>query len=196
MDDEARTRAIYELAVEQDTLDMPELVWKEYIDFETDNEEWERARNLFERLLQRTEHVKVWISYAQFEINASEGDEDEGEEEDEERPVSEEAKKRARAIFERAHQVMKERELKDQRVQLLNAWRAFEQAHGSPEELAKVQKQMPSKVKKRRKLDDDTFEEYMDWLFPADDEREAKLSNLLQMAQKWKQAQQQQSAEA
>ena len=46
---------------------------------------------------------------------------------------------------------------------------------------------MPRKVKKRRKLDDDSFEEYMDYVFPADDESTAKLSKLLQMAHAWKQ---------
>lgn len=48
---------------------------------------------------------------------------------------------------------------------------------------------MPRKVKKRRKLDDDSFEEYIDYVFPADDESAAKMTKLLQMAQQWKQAQ-------
>lgn len=46
---------------------------------------------------------------------------------------------------------------------------------------------MPRRVKKRRKLDDDSFEEYMDYVFPADDDSAAKMSKLLQMAHKWKQ---------
>ena len=47
---------------------------------------------------------------------------------------------------------------------------------------------MPRKVKKRRKLDDDSFEEYMDYVFPADDESAAKMSKLLAMAYNWKKA--------
>lgn len=46
---------------------------------------------------------------------------------------------------------------------------------------------MPRKVKKRRKLDDDSFEEYMDYLFPDDGESAAKNLKILQMAHKWKQ---------
>ena len=84
---------------------------------------------------------------------------------------------------------MKEKDLKEERVALLNAWKAFETTHGSPDDLEKVEKQMPRRVKRRRKLDDDTYEEYMDYLFPADDEREANMSRLLQMAHKWKQEQ-------
>lgn len=76
-----------------------------------------------------------------------------------------------------------------QRVALLNAWKSFESTHGSPSDIEKVDKQMPRKVKKRRKLDDDSFEEYMDYVFPADDESAAKMSKLLQMAHQWKQTQ-------
>ena len=67
---------------------------------------------MYERLLEKTDHVKVWINYAKFEINIPEGEEEEDEEE--ERPVSEEAKRRARKIFERANKVMKDKELKEE----------------------------------------------------------------------------------
>ena len=54
-----RSRGIYELAIAQKLLDMPEVLWKAYIDLEIDQEEYKRTRNLYERLLQKTEHVKV-----------------------------------------------------------------------------------------------------------------------------------------
>ncbi|KAF1810350.1 Pre-mRNA-splicing factor clf1 [Eremomyces bilateralis CBS 781.70] len=184
LDDLERARAIFELAVNQDPLDMPELVWKAYIDFEEEEGEYDRTRELYERLLEKTDHVKVWTSYAHFEINIPE----EGEEEtEEETPVSEAAKVRARKVFERALKSMKEKDLKEERVAILNAWKSFENTHGLAEDIEKVEKQMPRRVKRRRKLDDDSFEEYMDYLFPADDEREANMSKLLQMAHKWKQ---------
>ena len=37
-------RVIFELAIAQPILDMPELVWKAYIDFETSGGEYERIR--------------------------------------------------------------------------------------------------------------------------------------------------------
>ncbi|KAI9840012.1 MAG: NineTeen Complex (NTC) component [Sarea resinae] len=188
LDDLDRARAIFELAVGQPALDMPELLWKAYIDFEEEEGEFERTRALYERLLEKTDHVKVWISYAHFEINAPDpGEEEEEEEEDQEKPVSEEAKKRARKIFERAYTSMKEKELKEERVSLLNAWLSFEHTHGSSADIAAVEKQLPRKVKKRRKVDDGSFEEYLDYVFPADDESAAKVSKLLMMAHKWKQ---------
>ena len=83
-----------------------------------------------------------------------------------------------------------------QRVELLNAWRAFEHTHGSQAEIEQIEKQMPRRVKKRRKLDDDRYEEYMDYVFPADDQAAANLSKLLQRAHQWKQEQAQSASGA
>lgn len=182
LDDLDRTRAIFELAIGQQQLDMPELLWKAYIDFEEEEGEYERTRELYERLLEKTDHVKVWISYAHFEINIPED-----EEGAEEQPLSEEAKARARNVFERAHKSMRDKDLKEERVSLLNAWLSFEREHGSSEDVDKVQRQMPRRTKKRRLLEDDTYEEYFDYVFPADDQQAKNLSNIMAMAQKWKQ---------
>ena len=43
-----------------------------YIDFEILEREFERTKELYERLLERTKHLKVWISYAKFEANLAE----------------------------------------------------------------------------------------------------------------------------
>jgi crooked neck len=50
---------------------MPEGVWKAYIDFEIENAQngpkpcdFSKVRGLYGRLLDITQHVKVWISYA------------------------------------------------------------------------------------------------------------------------------------
>lgn len=187
LDDVDRCRAIFELAVSQPVLDMPELLWKAYIDFEEDvaeePEDYERPRVLYERLLRKTDHVKVWTSYAHFEINVPDFEDPESE------AVSPASIVRARAIFQRAHKLYKERDLKEERVALLNAWKSFEDTHGGEEEREKIAKQMPRRVKKRRRLDDDSFEEYLDYVFPADDEGSAKMSKLMAMAQKWKKEQ-------
>ncbi|KAF2002918.1 TPR-like protein [Amniculicola lignicola CBS 123094] len=189
LDDLRRTRAIFELGLEQPVLNMPELLWKAYIDFEEEERQFDNARALYERLLEKAPHVKVWITYAQFEIRAPDpGQEEEEGAEDEEKPVAESAKDRAREIFKRAHKLFKSQELKEERVTLLQAYRSFEAAHGTPETLESIEKQMPRKIKKRRKLDDDSFEEYIDYVFPQDDESAAKLAKFMANAQKWKQA--------
>jgi len=188
--DTPRARAIYDIAVGDDLqLDMPEIVWKDYIDFETEEEEFDKARALYEKLLTKTSHVKVWISYAQFEINISE-ESAEGEEDDEaQQLVPEEAKERARAIFKRANDLYKEQGIKEDRVALLQAWKSFESTHGSEDDRQKVEKMMPQQVKKRRRIDEDKFEEFVDWVFPADDEGAGKLASLLAKAKAWKKQQ-------
>lgn len=184
LDDLDRARAIFELAVSQTVLDMPELLWKAYIDFEEEEGEYDRTRRLYERLLEKTGHVKVWISYAHFEINIPEDDADDTEEDT---PISEEAKTRARGIFIRANKTL--HSAPPERVTLLNAWLSFERTHGSEEDAEAVTKQMPRRVKRRRLTEDGSgeWEEYIDYVFPADDEQKEKLSSLMAMAQKWKQ---------
>lgn len=188
LEETERARAIFELATTQESLDMPELVWKSYIDFEYNQGQFDRTRQLYERLLSRTSHVKVWISFATFEANAgiAAAEEEEGENE-EESMVDEDASNRAnalrlhgaeeaRAVFQRGYDDMRSRGLKQevsrrldifiawvgclrvtsvQRHTLLEAWKTWEQAEGTPETLARVERMMPRPVKKRRKVDED-----------------------------------------
>jgi crooked neck len=57
--DIGRCRGIFEIAIQQPELDLPEVLWKAYLDFEIENQEWARARKLYNALLERTMHIKV-----------------------------------------------------------------------------------------------------------------------------------------
>ncbi|KAJ7940478.1 pre-mRNA-splicing factor CLF1 [Mycena leptocephala] len=195
LQDFARTRAIFELGVSQSPLSMPELLWKAYIDFEIEEGERETARSLYERLIQLSGHVKVWISYALFEAEpipiprALREDEDE-DEEAEVRVVVGDAVL-ARQVFERGYKDMKSKGLKSERVALLEVWKTFEESHGSADDVAKVQGMMPI-VSKRRHVDTETGQTVEDWdMVFADDERESNPTSFkfLQMAHAWKNAQ-------
>ena len=50
---------------------------------------------------------------------------------------------------------MKESEEKEERLMLLESWREFEVEHGDAQSLQDVDKLMPNKVKKRRKIQTD-----------------------------------------
>eukprot|EP00884_Botryococcus_braunii_P014025 jgi/Botrbrau1/22623/Bobra.176_1s0051.1 len=198
-----RARAIYELAIAQPVLDMPELLWKSYIDFEIEEGDRGRTRELYERLLQRTRHVKVWMSYAAFE--ASPLPESEGEEPAENdalaTPAEEAPEHRetvARSVYERAYRNLRDTQpdAKEEAVMLLEAWRDFEAntESGTPQErqqgLEAVERKMPKRVKRKRPiLTEDGFEagmeEYFDYLFP-DEAGVAPNLKLLEMAQRWK----------
>ncbi|KAG8011516.1 Crooked neck-like protein 1 [Nibea albiflora] len=175
--DMERARGIFELAIGQPRLDMPEVLWKSYIDFEIEQEEFGNTRNLYKRLLQRTQHVKVWISYAKFELSIDGPD----------------RLQRCRQIFEEANKSMRNCEEKEERLMLLESWRDFEKEFGSESTMERVRKLLPEKVKKRRKLtaedgSDAGWEEYYDYIFPEDAANQPNLK-LLAMAKMWKRQQ-------
>ncbi|CAD7695161.1 unnamed protein product [Ostreobium quekettii] len=202
LEEDERARAIYELAISQAVLDMPELLWKAYIDFEIEKGSRARTRVLYERLLDRTKHVRVWMSYAQFEASPlpNAGDDEELEQGDEESAKSRE--ECAEKVYERAFQCLRELQpdAKEEAVLLLEAWRAFEQesTSKSAEEKAKsvetVEKKMPKKVKRKRSIVTEDqleagFEEYYDYIFPEEGGHAPNL-RLLEMARRWKQQKQ------
>ena len=169
-----RCRAILSLAVSQPSLDMPEVLWKSFIDFEIEEGEASNARKLYERLLDKTSHVKVWISYAQFEA----GEIGEG-------------MVKTRTILDKAYVELKEEGLKEERVLLLDAWRDLEQQKGDAESVVSVEKRLPRRVKRKRMRKDDDgndlgWEEYFDYQFPDDDDQGASNLKILEMAAKWK----------
>ena len=172
--DAERSRAIYELAINQPKLDMPEILWKGYIDFETEQEESDRARDLYKRLLERTQHVKVWLSLAQFER----------QNDHEDRLVQ------ARHVYEEANKALRQSREKEERLMLLEAWADFEAEEGDEKSQAQVADLMPRRVKKRRKIktedgSDQGWEEYFDYIFPEDEAAKPNLK-LLAMAKMWK----------
>jgi len=175
-----RCRALYELAISQPQLDMPEQLWKNYIDFEIQESEAEKVRVLYQRLLERTaQHVKVWISYAQFEGNTP--------------PPLGKGIEQARTIFQQAYDQLKTQNLKEERVLLLDAWRSMEKSHGDTSSISKVDALLPRRVKRKRMCTDANgkeigWEEYFDYHFPDDQQGGAIAGNLklLEMAAQWK----------
>jgi crooked neck len=174
-----RCRAIYELAISQEALDMPEVLWKQYIDFEIEEGEGLHARKLYERLLERTSHVKVWISYAQFESTSIGKGMD-----------------AARPLFQKAYDQLKEQQMTEERVLLLDAWRVLEKSKGDATNVAAVEKKMPRRIKRKRMRKDDQgndlgWEEYFDYQFPDDQGAASTNLKILEMAAKWKKQQEQ-----
>lgn len=151
--DEERSRAIFKLAVQQSSLDMPEVLWKAYIDFEIEEGENERVRILYESLLQRTQHIKVWISYTESEISFGEFE-------------------KARGVFRRANKAL-ENAAPQERILMLESWMDFEKSKGNDYTISELEKLMPRKVKRRRQITsadgtDAGWEEYWDYIFPQD----------------------------
>lgn len=165
-----RARAIFELGTGQPLLDMPEVLWKAFIDFEIAEAENDKARELYSRLLDRTSHVKVFISAAQFESTIGEAD-------------------KARGLYKRADSAMQAVEAKEERVLLLDSWLAMEEGLGQEGNAAEVRAKRPKQIKKKRPITNEEgqttgWEEYFDYIFP--DEAKPQALKILEMAQKWK----------
>ncbi|KAJ0047650.1 hypothetical protein Pint_17011 [Pistacia integerrima] len=167
-----------------------------YIDFEISEGEFDRTRALYERLLDRTKHLKVWISYAKFEASAMKEDVEGSElaEDDAQEDLLEQKKQciqNARRVFEKAVNYFRTSapELKEERAMLLEEWLNMESSFGELGDVSLVQVKLPKKLKKRRQIviDDGLsagYEEYIDYLFPE----ESQTTNLkiLEAAYRWK----------
>jgi len=123
------------------------------------------------------------MSYAQFENSV----------EDESDTEKSGAADRARNIFDRAYKALKEQNLTEERVIILEARKQFEVENGTSDTVAEIEARMPVIVKKPRTLADGTMEEYLDYIFKDEgdaDDQNAKNLKMLQMAQAWKKQQQ------
>jgi crooked neck len=188
-----RARYVFELAVERPagSTDVPELLWKAYIDFEA-RHDVERARNLYRRLLAVAKHhVRVWLSFALFESASGDAS-------------------RARAIYCDAHERLRDKsrqqrqsksaatdddDLVEQRVQLAHAWLDFEREHADDgdERVRHVESLMPTRVQVQR--DDGAVA--AEWQFADDAVGDAGGAasiaaanmSLLERARLWKQQQ-------
>lgn len=168
-----RSKAIFELAIESEALDLPELVWKAYIDMEIEQGRYKDATSLYKRLLERTQHVRVWISYATFLVENAE-------------KVT-----AARDAYRDAFNSMKgDVERTMDRVSIFDAWRDFEQAHGDATTLESVLKLTPTRVKKTKAVltedgQEAGQEDYYDYTFP-DEQTTVPNKSLLEAAMAWK----------
>jgi len=166
-----RARGLCELAIQQERLDMPELVWKRYIDLEVTHDEFDRARKVWLRLLAKSHHVRVYIAYSEFEADT----------------VG--SLPRMREALDAGTRHFKAEDRHEERAMLLEHWMKVEQERGDDKSNDAIAKRQPKRVKKRRVVPgedgQDTYEEYMDYVFP-DDKPEQQNLKILEMAHAWK----------
>merc|ERR1719502_2495370 len=166
-----RARALCELAIQQERLDMPELVWKRYIDLEVSHDEFDRGRKVWQRLLAKSHHVRVYIAYSEFEANTAE------------------SMPRFREAMEQGVRHFKAENRPEERSMLLEHWQKIESEKGDDKTVEAIIKRQPKRVKKRRTIPgedgNDAYEEYMDYVFPDDTEKQQNLK-ILEMAHMWK----------
>lgn len=171
-----RARALCEIAISMDIVDMPELIWKRYIDLESELGQLGRARDLYDRLLEKTKHFKAFKAYSTFEYEKCGNI------------------KLARDVLERGIQYCKDNKLNEERKFLVEHWLALEKQNGDKEAIARVTAMKPKAVRIRKTIigDDGTsqgFEEVIEYLFKDDLPQAANLK-ILEKAKAWKKSQQ------
>jgi hypothetical protein len=166
---------------------MPEVLWKAYIDFEISEGEGTNVRSLYSRLLERTNHVKVWISFAQFEASEIGGGLQAARKTFQDGfvaslPLHLISSPACSTISRRLrYDSLKAEGLKEERVVLLEAWKAVEEEavnSGQEGDIDLVLCKLPRKIKMRRmvaeeasKQEEPEWEEYYDYHFPDDEKK-------------------------
>ncbi|CAD8136165.1 unnamed protein product [Paramecium octaurelia] len=175
-----RSEMIFELALQNNQMNMPETIWRAYIDNQIKLQNYEKVRELYEKLLERSKHVKIWISYAQFELSI--------------KNVT-----GFRTVMQRGEKCyIGKPELKEERAILLEQWKDMEVEIGDEQEIKKISDKQPTKTIKKRKIkllgdesEDFGYEEYYDYIFPEENPQQKNLGMLLNNAKLWKQQQEQ-----
>ncbi len=154
-----RCESIYEAALTIN-LDYPEDVWKSYINSVYENHD--KVINLYERLLKKSKHIKVWLSYIKYELEMEKID-------------------KMRNLCQRAIDFFKKENLKKERKEIIEFWINCEKDDNEKE---KIKKMLPSIKKITKKNEEGIIEEVDDLVFP-DDEKENKGLKILENALKW-----------
>lgn len=192
LDERDRARAIFSLASSLGEMDQPEMVWRTWIDAEYEWGEPGRVEAVYDRLLERTKHIKVWLAYARFHYNSiTDGPADEDRSSGGEQ--QQDGVERARQVMERAFKHFKS--TPETRLLLLESWLALEQslANGIREDgriVQSLQVRFPRRIKRRRvaAANNEVEEEYWELHFPDDDIADSGAMRLLEMAHAWKSA--------
>lgn len=204
--DEARSRGIYEIALDNNfshfSQESKAILMERYIEFESDAEEYGKARALFERYLKVSKNSpKVWVKYALYEssspteaqlntlresrLEQDVNSEDEQDEEFIEFQITHENKKNSRKIFERALEHFATCGDQENRIVILEAYKSYEEVYGGIAEQDAVLKRMPQ-IEMREK-DDGTKEN--DYIFPEDNTQKPDASKFQALARKWNEEQ-------
>ena len=169
LEENERSRAILEAGINQD-LNMPELIWKSYINIEIESGNKNAVRQLYYRLLEKTDNIKIWLSYIKFEED-------------------EEEFNKARELYTKAYNYYKTNNNPENREEILLSWKEFEyktqylENDYNPENIIKVERLLPTKIKKLKEENNQTIE-YFEYIFPEDNVKPNNFK-LLEYAKQW-----------
>lgn len=160
------------------------------VEFYRDEMKYDHIRDMYRDLLEQSPSSSDWISFALFESTIPSKSQLEAylnsESEEFELTIDQVQIESTRKIFEEAEDYFKNKDAKQERLEVLDAWKEYEEVHGTSESIEKVMKKLPTVVKKRRNIGG-IEEEYMDYVFPQDEiaKAPATFNKFLENARKW-----------
>lgn len=169
-----RARSVITKSLEVGLVDQPEHLWKAAIDLEVEHGQPRDVLKLYNSLLEKSRHVKVYLSLGLY-------------------CVSQEMVGRMREVFGEADALFKVERMNEERAAIINNWFECEVQLGDQVWVEKVRQKLPKKIKKQRVVPgpagsfvgDLQYEEYVDYVF-NDEGTKAGVSGLQRLAQNWK----------
>lgn len=188
-DERARCEALFQIA---DSLALPlqtAQIFTQHIEFLKEEFLYEKARAQFRRRLESEPSAGVWVQFALFEssilspaqleqLHSQEG----GGDTEVRFQIEPHHVQATRATFEEAFVYYKKLSDGENAGHIIDAWQAFERAHGDEEHRAKAEKQRPTRVTKRRTANG-IEEVYYEYEFGA----APNMARILANAHKWAQ---------
>lgn len=173
-------------------LETVDQLWISFIEFLKDEFNYAEARNLYEKLIERKDTVRSWVSFAFFEssiLSPVQLKEFEAMGNTElEFSIDETHRENTRNVFRRAIHHYKELKSNENRLIILQEWKNYEATHGSTDSVKSVSDKFPTMVKKRITVNG-TEEEHIEFIFPDDVEtakaRDSGLNKFLANAKRW-----------
>ncbi|CAI4649601.1 CIC_collapsed_G0037350.mRNA.1.CDS.1 [Saccharomyces cerevisiae] len=158
-----RVRGIYTIALDENsdflTKEAKIVLLQKYITFETESQEFEKARKLYRRYLELNQYSpQSWIEFAMYQTSTPTEQQlldlaklqSENVDEDIEFEITDENKLEARKVFEEAIVFFKEKDDKQGRLSILEALKDYEETYGTELDQETVKKRFPKIIKKVR----------------------------------------------
>ena len=170
-------------------------IWKLYVSYLQEETEYGKAREVYRRVINSNppKSGSVWIAFAMFEsripteeqlrLYEAGGNDNDNEDDEIEFSITDIQRNNTRSIFKEALMALKQ--YPEQRITVLEAYKYYEENQGTPESIQEATKKLPTAVTKRRTNSNGIEEEYVEFIFPEDEQRKPEVSKFLANAKKW-----------
>ncbi|CUM66181.1 uncharacterized protein PRCAT00003839001 [Priceomyces carsonii] len=148
-----------------------EHLWMAFINYYKEEMMYSEARELYKQLIEKTSSPQAWISLALFEISVPNETQLTqflgGQDETFEFAIEDPQMEKSRSVFQEANRFFKDTGSNRDRAIILNEWKDFEESYGDERSIKLIEEKLPV-ISKKTKLKDNVEEEYLEYIFPED----------------------------